>query len=165
MKHSNAKDAKMKLNVAQAAELFGLNYVTVNQYIGRGLVPITRGKREGGRGDNERLVDIRGLLALGIVATLRRKGIPPESISRLTAFFFSSEIAELEASLSAGKTLLVATTDGMLPVRLMGRDELVLNRSGENTLLLAFDLGACRERILTALPQNPAETPAESATV
>jgi hypothetical protein len=139
----------------QAARLFGLTPPSVEDYIRDGMVPISRGAK------NQRRLDVRGLLAVGLIATLRRQRASLPTIQNLTEFICRTATQEILDAFSRGETILAGAGE-IMPARLCRPDEAVFNRSGFEVMLCAVDLLTCYRMILARIGADGATGSSET---
>lgn len=141
----------MRTTVTNASKLLGLTTQTIHSWIAKGLVPSEKRGRQ-----YDHILDARSMVALAMVRTLRGQRVSLPTIGRLAKYLATVPTAEMLAAFDRGETLLVSAGE-LLPPRLTSPTQMIANRSGADTLLVAFDLGSAFNRIKAALENHAAD--------
>ncbi|MDX1945216.1 MAG: hypothetical protein SFU86_07405 [Pirellulaceae bacterium] len=139
----------------KAAALYGVTVQALENWIRDRLVPIIEQP-----GERTRRLDVRGLMAIGIIAALRRKGASLASIEPLAEFLRKTTVADILAAFARGETILIAAGE-QLQARLIRPQTAVGNDCGFTIILAAIDLQHCYRTI--ALRMQPAPQPSGAA--
>lgn len=123
----------------QAARMFGVDFATLNQWISAGLVPVRQKSKGSG---NRRSVDMCGLLCIGIISSLRRRGQSLSSIKPACEWLATTTEDDLLAAFAEGRTRLVWSGESFGP-RLVSPSTPVLNDSGYDVVITAMELETC----------------------
>jgi hypothetical protein len=146
------------IRLPEAARLFGVNYETAKRWILLGLLPSSRNASP----RQEHILDLRGLLAIGLVRLLRSRKVSMPTIGRLTGFLEGVSVDELEQAFARGEVLLVSAGESF-PPRLMNPQSIVANRSDQDGLLVAIDLEVTYRHVSSVFSQENAKSSAEPA--
>jgi len=126
--------------ISDVVSLTGASRSFINDLRKRNFVQVAAGKKHNMK------FDTIGLLTIGLVHSLRRKGATLSMIKPLAAFISSLSVDDLLAAFDDGKTILVSAGD-LMPPRLAGEVEHISNRSSWNEILVCIDLQECWQRI------------------
>jgi hypothetical protein len=136
--------APVDLNTS--ARLFGLPSRTIDQWVRQGLAPLCSSSQSRGRGSN-RKVDIVGLLAIGVVKTLRKQGATVDAIRPIGDFFCATDFNRLYGEIRLKPILM----SGGGQTCLVSRTATIKNSNPDGELLILVDLEVASERLLGGL--------------
>jgi hypothetical protein len=140
----------------EACRLFQLGYEAVQKWMTWKLVPTAGSGRW-----NRRELDIRGLLAIGIIKQLRAQKVSVPVIRQLTDYLGSVTPDDLTRAFGVGRTVLVCCGDAAPPA-LLSPDDTFANRAGREVLMIAVDLEHCYLRLMAAIQKHEREAVANN---
>ncbi len=129
-------------SIPTAYRILSVPKEAAEKWIYLGLIPVDRDGRN-------RIVGIRGLVALDLVRRLRSRKVSVPTVRRLTDYLHTVTDEQLSIAIEAGRSILVSEGESL--ATLASLSDSVRNATGRGVLLIAIDLAVCvdhiRERI------------------
>jgi hypothetical protein len=123
----------------QATTLTGVPVMTINEWVKQGLVKVVSGGGQGAGKGLERRLDAVAVMAIGLIATYRRKGATFDAIAPMAKFLAEKTEKQLQDEFKKGKTALLSG-GGETKIVAPTPTGYVKNVSEQAILLIALDL-------------------------